>query len=104
MTRMVLAIIAATALLAGCGGSDGGAGGRTDVVAAFYPLAWAAEQIGGDSVSVRNLTPAGAEPHDIELSARDVERIRGADVVFYLGDDFQPGVQDAVDGASGETV
>jgi zinc transport system substrate-binding protein len=101
---MVLAIIAAAALLAGCGGSDDGGGGRTDVVAAFYPLAWAAEQIGGNSVSVRNLTPPGAEPHDVELSARDVERIREADVVFYLGDDFQPGVQDAVDGASGTTI
>jgi zinc transport system substrate-binding protein len=101
---MVLAIIAAAALLAGCGGSDDGGGGRTEVVAAFYPLAWAAEQIGGNSVSVRNLTPPGAEPHDVELSARDVERIREADVVFYLGDDFQPGVQDAVDGASGTTI
>ena len=101
---MVLAIIVAAALLAGCGGSDDGAAGRTDVVAAFYPLAWAAEQIGGDGVSVRNLTPPGAEPHDIELSARDVERIRDADVVFYLGDDFQPGVQDAVDGAAGKTI
>jgi zinc transport system substrate-binding protein len=101
---MVLAIIAAAALIAGCGGSNDGGGGRADVVAAFYPLAWAAEQIGGENVSVRNLTPPGAEPHDVELSARDVERIREADVVFYLGDDFQPGVQDAVDGASGTTI
>jgi zinc transport system substrate-binding protein len=99
---MVLAIIGATALFAGCGGSDDGGG--TDVVAAFYPLAWAAEQIGGGAASVRNLTPPGAEPHDIELSARDVERVRNADVVFYLGDDFQPSVQDAVDGAAGTTI
>jgi zinc transport system substrate-binding protein len=102
---MVLAIIAAVVLFAGCGGSDDGSSdSRTDVVAAFYPLAWAAQEIGGNTVSVRNLTPPGAEPHDIELSARDVERIRSADVVFYLGDGFQPGVEDAVDGADGETV
>ena len=31
----------------------------TDVVAAFYPLAFAAEQIGGGAVAVTNLTPAG---------------------------------------------
>ena len=44
------------------------------MVAAFYPLAWAAERVGGDTVDVRNLTPPGTEPHDLELSARDVER------------------------------
>ncbi len=32
-----------------------------------------------------NLTPPGAEPHDLELSARDVERVREADLVLYLG-------------------
>jgi zinc transport system substrate-binding protein len=100
---MVLAIIAA-ALLAGCGGSDDAGDGRQTVVAAFYPLAWAAERIGGDAVKVTNLTPPGAEPHDIELSARDVERIRDADLVVYLGEGFQPGVEDAAEEASGETL
>src|ERR687898_1848344 len=104
MSRMVLAIIAAAALT-GCGGSDDDAGdGRQTVVAAFYPLAWAAERIGGDAVEVTNLTPPGAEPHDIELSARDVERIRDADLVVYLGQSFQPGVEEAAEDAGGETL
>jgi zinc transport system substrate-binding protein len=89
---------------AGCGGTDGSAAGRTTVAAAFYPLAWAAGQIGGDTVDVTNVTPPGAEPHDVELSARDVERIRSADVVLYLGGGFQPGMETAVDGASGQVV
>jgi zinc transport system substrate-binding protein len=78
----------------GCGG-DGGTAGRT-VVAGFYPLAFAAEQVGGDDVSVRNLTPAGAEPHDLELSARDVEAAHDADLVLYLGEGFMPGLEQAV--------
>ena len=41
---------------AGVGGSDGE---RTSVAASFYPLAFAAEQVGGASVDVRNLTPPG---------------------------------------------
>src|ERR671910_3770939 len=88
-TRIIL--IFAVALAAGCGGADSG-GGRTEVVAGFYPLAFAAERIGGDTVDVTNLTPPGAEPHDVELSARDVERVRDADVVLYLGGGFQPAV------------
>jgi hypothetical protein len=31
-------------------------------VASFYPLAEAAERVGGDLVSVTNLTPPGVEP------------------------------------------
>jgi zinc transport system substrate-binding protein len=99
----VIALVAA-AVLAGCGGSgDEGSDART-VVASFYPLAYAVEQIGGSDVDVTNLTPAGVEPHDLELTARDVQRIREADVVLYLDEGFQPAVEDAVEGADGVVV
>jgi zinc transport system substrate-binding protein len=105
MTRIVLVLIFAAAALTACGGDSGSSEDeRIDVVAAFYPLAWAAERTGGDEVRVRNLTPPGVEPHDIELTPRDVERIRSADVVLYLGSGFQPAVEDAVEGADGTTV
>ena len=94
-----VAILFAATLLAGCGGSD-----ETDqpmVVAGFYPLAWAAERVGGDGVQVVNVTPAGVEPHDIELTPRDVEQIDGADVVLYLGRGFQPALEDAARGQAG---
>jgi zinc transport system substrate-binding protein len=105
-TRIVLIHIAAVGLLvAGCGGGGASdASGRTEVVAGFYPLAFAAEQVGGDGVHVVNLTPAGAEPHDVELSPRDVERIRSADLVLYLGGGFQPAVAEAAADTSGTAV
>jgi zinc transport system substrate-binding protein len=90
---------------AACGGSDdGSAPGKTGVVASLYPLAFAAEQIGGPNVEVTNLTPPGAEPHDVELSVRDVERVRSADLVLYLGSGFQPAVERAVAGGDAEAV
>ena len=89
---------------AGCGSDEGTARGRVSVAAAFYPLAYAAEEIGGNQVEVRNLTPPGAEPHDVELTARDVERVRAADVVLYLGSGFQPSFERAVDGADEKTI
>jgi zinc transport system substrate-binding protein len=97
-SRTVLVCIAAAlaGVAAGCGSSDATAPARTQVVAAFYPLAYAAEQVAGRAVDVTNLTPSGAEPHDIELSPRDVERIDGADVVLYVGSGFMPQVEDAV--------
>jgi zinc transport system substrate-binding protein len=74
------------------------------VVAGFYPLAFAAEEVAGNRVEVTNLTPAGAEPHAVELSPRDVERIRSADLVLYAGGGFQPALEEAADGAEGATV
>jgi zinc transport system substrate-binding protein len=74
------------------------------VVAAFYPLAFAAERIGGSSVAVRNLTPPGSEPHDVELTPRDVARIQEADVVLYLSHGFQPALEAALKRARGERV
>ncbi len=74
------------------------------MVAAFYPIAFAAEQIAGDQAEVSNLTPPGSEPHDVELSVRAVERIRSADYVFYLGGGFQPAVEEAAAGADGRAV
>jgi zinc transport system substrate-binding protein len=105
MPRIILVSLLLLGGLTACGdSSNGDASNRTDVVAAFYPLAWAAERVGGDQVQVRNLTPPGTEPHDVELTARDVERIRSADVVLYLGGGFQPAVEEAAEGAEGTTV
>jgi zinc transport system substrate-binding protein len=105
VSRIVLVCVAAGAalLLAGCGGSGESADGTT-VVAAFYPLAFAAEQVAGPGVDVVDLTRAGEEPHDIELSPRDVARIQDASLVVYAGHGFQPAVEDAVRDRSGKSL
>lgn len=92
-------VISLVVVLGGCGGASAGTDADAMlVVASFYPLAFAAEELAPPGTRVENVTPAGAEPHDVELSARDVERIRGADLVLYLGGGFQPAVEEAVEG------
>jgi len=102
-------LLAAAVLLAGCGNeaetgagtaSGGGGGGAAEseplnVVAAFYPLQFAAAQVGGDDVKVDNLVPPGVEPHDLELTAQQVGTLQDADLVLYLAQ-FQPAVDEAV--------
>lgn len=85
-----------------CGGVVAGTPGNETVVASFYPLAYAAEEVGDGGVDVQNLTPAGAEPHDIEISPQDVAAIREADLVLLLGRGFQPQLEDAA--GSGKKV
>ncbi|MGI9112738.1 MAG: metal ABC transporter substrate-binding protein [Gaiellaceae bacterium] len=106
MKRRIVLSIAGLALAAtGCGGADGDrAGSGSAIVGAFYPLAFAAERVGGDTTSVRNLTPPGVEPHDLELSARDVRTVADADLVLYLGQGFQPALEDALDSSDAPAV
>jgi len=103
--RAIIILICLCALLGAtsCGGSGSSSGGgKEKVVAAFYPLAFAAQEIGRDKVEVENLTPAGAEPHDLEISPRDVRDLRGADLVLLLGHGFQPQLEKAA--GSGDKV
>jgi zinc transport system substrate-binding protein len=102
-------VVVAAMLAAACGGDDdevdaAGTADRISVVASIYPLADAAERVGGERVEVVNVTPAGAEPHDIELSPRQVEDIEDADVVLALGGGFQPAVEDVAGRADGVVV
>jgi zinc transport system substrate-binding protein len=76
-------------------GTKASSQGRKHVVAAFYPLAYAAQQIGGPTVEVTNLTPPGVEPHDLEATPGDVQAIHSADLVLLLGHGFQPQLEDA---------
>jgi zinc transport system substrate-binding protein len=97
MKRSLLPGVLAVLLGAsGCGGSSfanaGSDGGRLKVAAAFYPLEYLASRIGGDRVEVVGLTKPGAEPHDAELTARQLGAVTDADVVVY-----EAGLQGAVD-------
>ncbi len=104
-TRIVLFLISGlAAVVSGCGTTGESSGSEVDIVAAFYPLAFAAEEIGGEEVTVTNLTRPGAEPHDLELKASDVSAIRDATTVLYLGQGFQPGVEKAVQDRSGGAI
>lgn len=85
--------------LASCGseesGSGAGSGDALQVQASFYPLQWVAERVGGEQVDVANLTPPGAEPHDLELSPKSTAALADADLVLYLSG-FQPAIDDAI--------
>ena len=99
-TALPAAAVAALAALTACGGSSDAAtaakdSGRVGVVTSFYPLQYAVQRVGGDAVTVTNLTKPGAEPHDLELTPKDVAAVTDAGLVVYLSG-FQPAVDEAV--------
>ncbi len=102
MSRLVVLAV----VLVAAAGCDGDERERPTVVAGFYPLAWAAAQVAEDAeveFEIVNLTRAGAEPHDLELSPDDVELVRDAEVVVYVGG-FQPALEDALEERTGASL
>jgi zinc transport system substrate-binding protein len=102
----IAAVLVVCAVLAGACSSSGprASDGKVGVATSFYPVAFAAEQVGGRRVGVSNLTPVGAEAHDLELTSDDLDTLLDAKVAFVLGRDFQPAVENAADRRDGETV
>ncbi len=84
--------VAAVLALSACAGAPAGTTGKVDVVAAFYPLQYVVERVGGDRVAVTSLTQPGVEPHDVELTPSQVASVGKAKLVVY-----QKGMQAAVD-------
>lgn len=55
------------------------------VTTSFYPLSYLVERIGGEYVSVTNLTPVGSEPHDFEPSTKDIALLEKQDLIILSG-------------------
>lgn len=108
-SRTALAALGATSLalsLAACSPSSTDARDPEDtlnVAVSFYPIQYLTEAIGGEHVTVTSVTPANAEPHDFELSPKDVSDLSSVDVVAYVSG-FQPSLDDALTQVEGPTV
>lgn len=93
----VLAILAlAVASIVGGCSKPSGDGEGPEVVVSFYPLEYVAARIGGDTVTIENLTPEGADPHNLDLSSKQVAQIGEASLVVYVSG-LTPAVDDALD-------
>ena len=87
----------------GSDGTEGSDDAAIDVIASFYPLQFVVERVGGERVDVSNLTPAGAEPHDLELTGDDAASLQDAQLVVYLGG-FSPALDDAIVNVSSDNA
>lgn len=58
---------------------------KITVVTSFYPLYFLTSEIGGDLIEVVNLTPAGVEPHDYDLTSRDMIKIIKSELIVLNG-------------------
>lgn len=97
---MLLAALAVG--LAACGGSaeaSGGGGAKPTVVVTYSILGAVVKELLGDRAEVEVIMPNGADPHEYQPSAKDVEAIANADLLVENGLGLEEGLASALDEA-----
>lgn len=69
--------------------------GALSVVASFYPLYFISSEIGADIAGVRNITPAGEEPHEYEPTSGDIVAINNS-ALLVLNGEIEPWASDII--------
>lgn len=84
----VLTIIFVLFILISCGNSsktDTVSSNKIQVYASIYPMYDFAKKICADKADVYNMTSVGAEPHDFEITSKDMTDLTKANLFIYNG-------------------
>ena len=99
-----LCLALAVAALAACGSEAGADSGRPRIVVTTTVLGAVVSDLAGEGADVTVLMPNGADPHEFQPSARDVQRIAEADLVVENGLHLEEGLEDALTQARSDGV
>ncbi|MCO5318464.1 MAG: metal ABC transporter substrate-binding protein [Microthrixaceae bacterium] len=101
----MLAVLGAAALLGAACGSDSddsaesgqGSGDLPRVVVTTNILGDVVSNMLGDAAEVETVMPAGADPHEFQASAQQVDSMTKADVIVTNGAGFEEGLEDIIE-------
>ncbi len=103
--KTLILLVSFLALAASACGSDGGTNDAESgadgpvIVATTSILGDVVGQLVGDQAEVVTVMPAGADPHDFQPSAREVDALLSASAVIANGENFEEGLVDVIESA-----
>ncbi|MEZ5378555.1 MAG: metal ABC transporter substrate-binding protein [Acidimicrobiales bacterium] len=110
-TRWLAALLGATALVGACGQTDSSGDGaqtsdadRPTVVVTTNILGDVVGELVGATAEVVTIMPIGADPHDFQASAQEVNQIQSADVLIVNGADFEETLLDVIESAEADGI
>lgn len=103
-TGLLLVGLGLAAATSSCVTGDDTAEGRPTIVVTYSVLGAVVGDAVGDMADVVVLIPNGSDPHEWEPSAKDIERLNGADLIVRNGLDLEGALQDALDDAADSGV
>ncbi|MEM9133450.1 MAG: zinc ABC transporter substrate-binding protein, partial [Actinomycetota bacterium] len=104
----LFAVLAALVLVAAACGSDDGttdeanagqSGDGPTIVVTTNILGDVVGELVGDQANVITIMPVGADPHDFQASAQEVDQLLEADALVVNGTSFEEGLLDVIDSA-----
>lgn len=112
MKKWALAAASLSLALAACGNEESETakettGSNSDALTVYttiYPLEYFAERIGGDTVEVESMVPAGADEHTYEPTSKTMLELAEADLFLYNGLGLEPFADKVVETLSSEGV
>ena len=97
--RALILIISLTVIIAGCGNDQDRKvkpGGKLAIFVSIAPQAYLVERIGGEFVETVELVKAGQNPHNFEISPRQMMSLSKAQVYFTIGMPFEAGIMSKI--------
>ena len=104
MVLKIVLLLSLTVGLVGVSACSNTNDSEKTIVTSFYPIEFVAKRIAGKDFKVVNLTPQGAEPHDIELSPNKTQLLQEAKLAIVLGGGFQPAIEKTAESRDDETL
>lgn len=99
-SSVLLSVVALALLAAGCTTeADAGADGKLTVVVSTTIWGDVVSSIVGDEATVEVLMPIGADPHEFQLSSRQIAGVQSADLVVVNGLGLEAGLLDSIEAA-----
>ena len=83
---------------------DSAAGEMPTIVVTTNILGDVVGELVGDQAEVVTIMPVGADPHDFQASAQEVDQLLQADALIVNGADFEEGLLDVIESARDEGV
>ncbi len=84
MKNIFIIIIILLSILS-CNNNDNNISDKLQIYTSIYPIYDFTKKIGGEKITVYNMTKAGAEPHDFEITSKDMANLSKADLFIYNG-------------------
>ncbi|MDQ3099283.1 MAG: zinc ABC transporter substrate-binding protein [bacterium] len=69
---------------------------KINVTATFYPLAEFTKAVGADWITVETLIPPGSEPHDFDLTPKEIVHLDQSSLFIYNGAGFESWIEKVI--------
>ena len=96
-SRLLLLLLVGAGLVSSCAGDGQTDAGGIQIVVSTTILGDVARNLVGDAAEVEVLLPIGADPHDFQVSSRQVASMLDADLVIVNGLGLEAGMEDVLE-------